>query len=107
MDIEVGGVAGLVAPGGGVQSRTNVQFVGERLAHTASDPEKLSFRYRNVKIVGIMRYEVPVSRPSYHHSITAVFVFNRVENLCLILHTNVLTLQTSLLTGLPKFPICK
>lgn len=50
-----------------------------------------------------MRYEVPVSRASYHNSITAVFVFNRVENLCLILHTNVLTLQTLLLTGLQKF----
>ena len=46
VDIEVGGVAGLVAPGGGVQSRADVQFVRERLAHTVPDPEKLSFRYR-------------------------------------------------------------
>ena len=54
VDVEVGGVAGLVAPGGGVQSRADVQFVRERLAHAVPDPEKLSFRYRNVKIVGII-----------------------------------------------------
>ena len=54
VDVEVGGVSGLVAPGGGVQSRADIQFVRERLAHAVPDPEKLSFRYRNVKIVGLI-----------------------------------------------------
>ena len=39
VDVEVDSVAGLVAPGGGVQGGTHEQFVRESLTHPAPDPK--------------------------------------------------------------------
>ena len=39
VDVEICGVAGLVAPGGGVQGGTHEQFVRESLTHPAPDPD--------------------------------------------------------------------
>ena len=55
--VEVGCVASLIAPWGGVQGGADIQFVGECLAYSAPDPEKWSLCYQNVGMIrGIMGY---------------------------------------------------